>query len=157
MSEPINEPMDIDIDMDINANNIIIPTFDYNSSPDKYVSLWKDFTSQLPNSNYIFEVTKCCNYSSIVVCSKKGNLLDLFNAVSSHFESPDIKQLFLLNNLTNEKLSIPVSSNILIRDFISKNKQNDYFRPVYPIPIPVVYRIYLDDGHTHTHTHTHTH
>ena len=58
MSEPINEPMDIDIDMDINANNIIIPTFDYNSSPDKYVSLWKDFTSQLPNSNYIFEVKK---------------------------------------------------------------------------------------------------
>lgn len=118
----------------------------------KYNQLWSDFTNHLPNSNYIFEVTKCCNYSTFVLCSKKGTLIDLYSAVSRHFECPDIKQLYILNVTTNEKITIPVTDNKKIREFIINNVA--LFKPIYPVPHPVVYRIYLDDGHVHEHTHT---
>jgi hypothetical protein len=118
---------------------------------DKYLQLWVNFTNQLPNNNYIFEVTKCCNYSSFVLCGKTDSLLDLYKAVSKHFEG-EIKQLFVVNNLTNEKMLIPITTNTTIREFILTHQTNyQYFTPIYNIPHPVVYCIYLDDGHVHIH------
>lgn len=46
---------------------------------------------------------------------------------------------------------IPVSSLITIKEFVFDNtaKEPRNLEPIYPLPTPVVYRIYLDDGHCH--------
>ena len=61
------------------------------------------------------------------------------------FSSPH-KQLFFINMCTNEKIYIPITDEITIRDFLFSSKM---IKPIYPISCKVVYRIYFDDGHTH--------
>jgi hypothetical protein len=48
-------------------------------------------------------------------------------------------------------IPIPVSSLITIKEFVFDNtaKEPRNLEPIYPLPTPVVYRIYLDDGHCH--------
>ena len=82
---------------------------------DKYDEHLGNLIKQLPNSKYIFEVTKCCNYSTFVLVNKRATLLDLYKEV----------------------------------DYI----YSQHMKPIYPVPNNVVYRIYLDDGHSHEHLH----
>ena len=51
-------------------------------------------------------------------------------------------------------IPVPISSLKSVRDFIFSNtaKEPRNLEPIYPIPFPVVYRIYLDDGHCHGRT-----
>jgi hypothetical protein len=114
-------------------------------------------------------------------------LLDLYNRVSHHFGSKDIKGLYIDSHLhkntnTNTNINInindasfneinneinndnnncckktanmnriPVSSLTTVSQFIFDNtaKKPRNLEPVYKLPFPVVYRIYLDDGHCH--------
>ena len=48
-------------------------------------------------------------------------------------------------------IPIPVSSLTTIKEFVFNNtaKEPRNLEPIYPLPTPVVYRIYLDDGHCH--------
>ena len=48
-------------------------------------------------------------------------------------------------------IPIPVSSLVTVREFVFNNTAKDprNLEPIYAIPFPVVYRIYLDDGHCH--------
>ncbi len=103
-------------------------------------------TKQLQDQNYTFEITKCCNYSTFVLVKRSGTLLDLFKAVSLHFECPDIKSLYLVNIQTNEKRRIPLTDTVKISKYIL-DQPREFFAPVYQVPKPVVYRVYLDDGH----------
>ena len=50
-------------------------------------------------------------------------------------------------------ISVPFSSLTSVKDFIFNNtaKEPRNLAPIYPLPVPVVYRIYLDDGHCHDH------
>ena len=47
---------------------------------------------------------------------------------------------------------IPISSLTTIKDFVFENtsKEPRNLVPIYSLPLPVVYRVYLDDGHCHT-------
>ena len=105
--------------------------------------------TKLPNNKYIFEVTKCCNYSTFVLVDKKSSLIDLYKAVSLHFECYDVKMLFLKNPEKHAKLNVPITEMITIKMFVTSNPA--FFKPIYPLPNQVVYRIYLDDGHLHAH------
>ena len=117
---------------------------------DKYDQLIKDYLKQLPNEKYIFEITKCCNYSTLVMVNRRGtSLLDLYKEVSNWFECRSIKELYLLGP-SGEHVAIPVTNVVEIRDYILFNPT--LFVPTYPIPNWVVYRIHLDDGHSHVHT-----
>ena len=78
---------------------------------------------------------------------KHSSLLDLYSAISSHFECRDIKRVFVKHNNTCEEMNIPITCNLTLKTFITQNQH--FFKPVYPVPHHVVYRIYLDDGHTH--------
>ena len=51
-------------------------------------------------------------------------------------------------------IQVPISSLKSVRDFVFSNTaiQPRNLEPIYPIPFPVVYRIYLDDGHCHGRT-----
>ena len=101
---------------------------------------------QLQNQNYTFEITKCCNYSTFVLVNRTGTLLDLFKAVSLHFDCPDIKSLYVVNIQTKEKRRIPLTDTVRISKYIL-DQPREFFIPIYPVPMQVVYRVYLDDGH----------
>ena len=118
----------------LSANNI--------SYEDHITSLMK----QLQNQNYTFEITKCCNYSTFVLVNRSGTLMDLFKAASLHFECPDIKSLYLVNIQTKEKRRIPLTETVKISKYIL-DQPREFFIPIYPVPMQVVYRVYLDDGH----------
>ena len=52
---------------------------------------------------------------------------------------------------TGKYIPVPMSSLKKVREFVYENisAESRNLVPIYPIPIPVVYRIYLDDGHCH--------
>ena len=54
-------------------------------------------------------------------------------------------------NKTDKYVPVPMSSLKKVREFVYENisPESRNLKPVYPIPLPVVYRIYLDDGHCH--------
>ena len=57
-------------------------------------------------------------------------------------------------NFTNEKINIPITAEITIRDFLFSHNSGpvQIIKPVYPMPCKIVYRVYFDDGHTHGNT-----
>lgn len=115
---------------------------------DKYDQLVADFHKQLPNEKYMFEVTKCCGYSTIVMVNKRrSTLIDLYKEVSTWFECRSVRRLYLVSPGGGEH-DIPVTDVVSIKDYISANPT--LFTPVYPIPNWIVYRVYFDDGHSHS-------
>jgi len=108
---------------------------------------------------------------------KDETIVDLYNRISHHFGCRDIKGLYIdsyLNKNSNNDdsnknkkenehnhncshakvdklIPIPVSSLVTVREFVFNNTAKDprNLEPIYAIPFPVVYRIYLDDGHCH--------
>ena len=52
---------------------------------------------------------------------------------------------------TDNLIPVPVSSLTTVKEFVFNNtaKEPRNLEPVYKIPFPVVYRVYLDDGHCH--------
>ena len=118
---------------------------------DQYNDKFEQFCKRLPNNKYIFELTKLCGHGEFLTIYKKQTLLDLYKIVSMEFESKDIKELFFLNNCTNEKIRIPITNEMTILQFIfnHNNGSNQIISPVYPVPCKIVYKLYFDDGHTH--------
>lgn len=114
---------------------------------EKYDEHLGNLMKQLPNTKYIFEITKCCNYSTFVLVNKRATLLDLYKEVSIWFECKTVKELYIVSN--SEKHTIPITEMVQLKDYIYSQNM----KPIYPVPNKVVYRIYLDDGHTHEHLH----
>jgi hypothetical protein len=137
---------------------------------------FNEFNAELPGRMYIFEITKFCGYSTFIYMYKDETINDLYNRVSHHFSCKDIKGLYIdnhlykyiddpkKNELSNNSsnacccskkkewcIHIPLSSLTTIKEFIFYNtaKEPRNLEPIYPLPSPVVYRIYLDDGHCH--------
>ena len=118
---------------------------DYNNKLNGYMQ-------SIINNQYIFELTKCCGYSDFLPVFKSFNLYELYKFVKHKLERNDDINLFVVNNLTIEKLLIPNNDNISIKDFINEYKL--FFQPVYPVPARVVYRIYYDSGCCHNSEHS---
>jgi hypothetical protein len=136
-----------------------------------------EYIIETPGRMYIFEITKLCGYSTFIFMYKDEKVFDLFNRVSHHFGCNHIKGLYIdsslnknNNNNTSDDLNknkthnhnchhkkidqlipIPFSSMTSIREFVFNNtaKEPRNMEPIYPLPLPVVYRIYFDDGHCH--------
>lgn len=103
------------------------------------------------NYKFIFEVTKLCGYGEFMTVFKSQTLLELYSTISYQFGNREIKSLFFLNDITNEKIMVPISSTIRVNEFISSynSGSNLVIKPIYPMPCKIVYRLYFDDGHTH--------
>ena len=128
-----------------------------------------EYIIEAPGRMYIVEITKLCGYSTFIFMYKDETLLELYNRVSHHFGCKDIKGLYIDNHLqqnvndninvndnnccikTSNMLHVPISSQVTMSQFVFENtaKIPRNLEPVYGIPFPVVYRIYLDDGHCH--------
>jgi len=114
------------------------------STPDNTIDIyhikineWINFSL---NNQYIFEITKCCGYSAFITTYKDITLTELYINLNYHGSIYNNK-LYVKNSKTNELMPIPNYSNMTIRNFILDNR--DYFTPVYPLPLKVVYTIYM--------------
>ena len=112
----------------------------------KYNGLLSTHLKQLSNTMFTFELTKCCNYSTLVFLYTEDKLIDLFFQVAKHFGCKTLVSLYILDQ-EGRKVMVPLNSSTTLREYIFE--QQNILKPVYDIPLPVVYRIYLDDGHKH--------
>jgi hypothetical protein len=112
----------------------------------KYDQLLADHIKEIPGKMYTFEVTKCCFYSSFVYRYKDERIIDLYSKVSQHFGTT-VLSLYILT-ADNRRIQVPINGQMSVREFVNKNTEvnNRNLTPVYGLPMPVVYRIYYDDG-----------
>ena len=120
---------------------------------EKYNHLLDMYVKEIPGKMFIIELSKCCNYSTFVLMYREETLIDLYRRVSFHMGC-DIVSLYILTS-DNRRITVPINSNKTMKEFIytQTDLNNRTMRPVYDLPLPVVYRIYLDDGHHHDHDH----
>ena len=114
----------------------------------KYNELIARHLKEIPGQKFMFEITKCCGYSTLVFLYKEDKLIDLFCEVAKHFGCKNVLGLYIINQ-NEEKIKLPFNSSTTLKEFIYDNTQADNRNlvPVYDLPLPVVYRIYFDDGH----------
>jgi hypothetical protein len=117
-----------------------------------YQSKLQEYLNEIPNKMIILEVTKCCNYSTFILMYKEESLLDLYIRVSHHFGLDDLKRLSIGMPTCDNTIDIPVTSLKTIRKFINENTccNPPNLVPVYDLPSPVTYRIYIDDCFEYT-------
>ena len=101
------------------------------------------FLHNIPNSSYIFEVTKMCGFSEFFTMYKDNTLADLHKNLSLQLRTNCIKHLFMIHCKTLERITVPVDKNSTVRDFIV---ENNCFKPFYDSPTPVVYKLYIEYG-----------
>ena len=96
---------------------------------------------------YIFEIKKCCEYTEWITVYKNMTIDDLYNNLYIQFHSQSNNKLFLyIMNENGEKKLLKRSDEVL-KEYIRTNQ--DYFKPIYPLPDWIVYPLYLDDGTCH--------
>ena len=118
-------------------------------SVDEYHQKLNKYFTYLTQERLIVEITKCCGYEQIQMFYKNSTLDEIYQDMTINWCNAGKFELFVLD-VTGIRLDIPKGdTTTTLREFINKNR--DYFIPIYPLPSSVVYRIYLDDGHTHTH------
>ena len=115
----------------------------------KYNQLLDNYIKEIPGKMFIFELTKCCGYSTFIFMYRDERLIDLYERVSHHMLY-NVISLYILKS-DNSRLVIPLDSRKTIRQFIYEqiDLNNRNLMPIYELPTPVVYRIYYDDGHHH--------
>lgn len=113
----------------------------------KYNQILSNYIKEIPGRMFTLEITKCCDYSTFVLMYREETLADLYNRVSLHF-AHDIVSLYILTP-NKERIRIPINGSRTIKNFIYE--QFTVLKPIYDLPMPVVYRIYVDDGHEHVH------
>lgn len=121
---------------------------DLETQTNKYNDLLTQHLKEIPGKMFTFEVTKCCNYSTLVFLYKEDMICDLFLQVAKHFGCQKLISLYILDQ-EGHKIQIPFNTRSTLKEFIFENTNNRILKPIYDVPLPVVYRIYFDDGHHH--------
>lgn len=119
----------------------------------QFTDKFKEYNQSINNHMVIFEVTKCCKYSTLVTIYKTQTLNDLHNTIFHHMGLTDLSfKLFFISNETGLNISVPFSY-MNVYEFIKLHNTCSPARivPIYPIPDPVVYRIFIDYGPAHEH------
>jgi hypothetical protein len=115
-----------------------------------YHDMLDQYIQSIKNIMYTFEITKCCNYSTFVTIYKDESLADLYSKVAYHIGG-EINFLYFIDP-QNQKIRVPLSNQPVFK-FVAENVRCRPAKlvPIYPLPNPVVYRIYLNDGMSHEH------
>ena len=111
-----------------------------------YQDKLEEHIRNMTNFMFTFEVTKCCGYSTFITIYTHKTLLDLYLEIIDHFGSSEIRELFFYAP-SGERVKIPISKTI-VSDFVRANVVCNPVKlePIYPLPYPVIYRLYLDEG-----------
>jgi len=140
----------------------------HDASTDLYNNKKEIYTNNLFQNNYIFETTKCCGYDEWVTVYKDDKVTTLYKNIEKAFQylscfKEQDKIQIIARALDGELLVIPkvwIENNDeeigeyqqkepTIREFLNNPTNHKFFKPVYPIPAKVVYKIWLDDGICH--------
>jgi len=112
----------------------------------------QEYISQVTNHSFWIELTKCCGYGQLMTVFRECTLSELHKTVQMHMRVPTSMKMELYTlGVFGERIPIPNCPTIFLNSYI--REYDARFRPVYPVPAKVVYRIFYDDGHVHTHTH----
>lgn len=115
----------------------------------EYTNNQNSFLNMIHEYQYIFELVKCCGYKEWITIYKTKTLKDLYDNLYSQLKIPTTRvppvRLYIMKNGENKEVE---NNDTLIYDYIYANQE--YFKPVYPIPCKVVYSLYIDDGSCHT-------
>lgn len=118
-----------------------------------YQDKLNQYMNDMHNLMFIFEVTKCCGYSTFVTVYKNQSLFELYSNIISHFGNIEIKELYFVSP-EQKRFNVPISKQTVsefIRSNIICNPIN--LVPIYGLPSPTIYRLYLNDGRcTQPHT-----
>ena len=122
---------------------------------ENYQTKFDIMLKRIPDTMYIFEVTKLCGHCDFGIVYKNASLMDFHKSMSSCFGTTIINNMFFMNPETKVRYEIPKSDFFTVRDLITKF-QNDSelkksIKPLYDLPANIVYKIYYDDGHAHDH------
>jgi len=120
-----------------------------NSIEEKKIQYWND----LPAKKYILEITKCCGYSTWVTVYKRRTIDDLYQCVQDTFEMEPEKNfsLYLLHQETKIPKRLEKTDPRSLREIFTDSENAKFLIPIYPVPAPIIYRVYLDDGNCHNH------
>jgi hypothetical protein len=110
---------------------------------EKYAVKYDYFLRNITNIMYTFEVTKSCGYSAFITVYKTQTMKDLYSNLSAHFQTTDIKELYFIST-NNERIDLPMNE-MNIKDFVSLYVRCSPVKliPTYPLPCPVVYKLYI--------------
>jgi hypothetical protein len=93
------------------------------------------------------ELTKCCGFSTFISVYKMSKLANIYNNARCHLSNIPIQNLYVMDGVGN-KLVIPCcgegegNADICINDFLNSNRA--FFKPIYPLPNDVVYKVYIE-------------
>ena len=117
-------------------------------SSEDYSSKFATMIMRIPDTMYIFEVTKTCGYSEFVLAYKDFSIAEFIKTVSIQFQDSTIDSLCFKNLDTQERRTILSTDSGTIREMITQfqNDETINLKPVYPnMEFFVVYRIHLLD------------
>ena len=129
--------------------------------------LYSEYARNIPNSNFVFEVTKwctCCEYSFLEIIKKDAPIEELYRNVewTLGYKGKDcahkLRLCFLKNlcdagSLEENKVVIPrtpddvtgaTRSPATLRTFI-QDQVPWKLAPIYPLPAAVIYRVWLEE------------
>jgi hypothetical protein len=115
-----------------------------------YYKKINEYNEQIKNNCYCFEVTKSCGYSCFVFIYKDQLVKELYHNIFHHFGCNKINSLYILDKEGN-KILLQDNYHKRVRTFVEEytDMVKRLLEPIYPLPMPVVYRLYLDDEHEH--------
>lgn len=124
-----------------------------NASTETYDSKLNDYIQGIEHDHLLFEITKLCGYSCFYPIHRSSTIKEVYETISKLFHR-EIAELFFINNVTSDKISIPYASSLPILEFISRLNEtsNKVISPIYQLPCKIVYRLFCDDGHYHGET-----
>ena len=86
---------------------------------------------------YTIALQKTCGYMEFMLIYKSMTLNELYKQVNHHIPIVNIDLLFVKDD--NEMILEIPNDETNIRDFIISNRT--FFKPLYPLPLKVVYKI----------------
>jgi len=121
---------------------------------DTYQNKFNEYIHNMHNNMFIFEVTKCCGYSTFITVYKNQTLIELYSNIISHFgNNIEVRELYFISP-EQERINVPISRQT-ISEFVRSNVICNPIKlvPVYNLPSPTIYKLFLNDGRcTQPHT-----
>ena len=111
-----------------------------------YEGCLKEYNKQLGSNQYLFLVKKCCGYGFLFPFYKNATLKELYRFVGYELKPTKPIHLYLTHQFMQLNQEIP-PLDISLELYLKEPIMNGQIKPIYKIPAPVVYEIYLDDGH----------
>ena len=106
-------------------------------SAQDYSSKFATMIMQIPETMYIFDVTKPCGYGEFVLIYKDMMVSEMIKVVATQFQDPSIHSLFFMNP---DKHVVSITEPVTVRQMI----QGMQLTTAYPgMEKFVVYRAYI--------------